>query len=64
MAWPTSSRSSSRVKTSPLEASVLATMPTALRLTSAHPDSGATMQARTVRRVRVARVRENVGMLN
>src|SRR4051812_13001956 len=50
MACPTSSRSSSRVNTSPLDASVLATMPTALRCRIPHPLSEAARHTRAATR--------------
>ena len=62
IASPTSSGSSSRVNTSPLEASVLATIPTALRCTSPHAGNAAAATAMTTRRE--ATEWANVCMLN
>src|SRR6186713_1918173 len=62
MASPTSSRSSSRVNTSPLDARVWATIPTAFRLTMAHPcrrDNAHTTTAR-----RAAPEGANLSILN
>src|SRR6187200_544711 len=62
MASPTSSRSSSLVNTSPLDARVWATIPTAFRLSMAHPCRRVNAHTTTARRA--APEGANLGILN
>jgi hypothetical protein len=52
------------VKTSPLDASVLATIPTAFRCTSPHAGRAARVEAIRISRGTAVRVRASLGMLN